>query len=197
MNYLEQIKNIISKKNGIVLTSDLAKAKIPRTYLSQLQENSIIERVSRGIYISKDVLEDEMFCLQKKHKRAIFSHETALFIHGLTDKIPYTYTVTVPSGYNATYLKENGRTVFFVKSELYQLGIIEKKSPHDNTIKVFNRERTICDILRSRNRIDIQILNKAIKEYLKGEFTNLNLLYKYASRFKVQKILRQYIEFLL
>jgi predicted transcriptional regulator of viral defense system len=197
MNYIEQIKDIISKNNGIILTSDLAKAKIPRTYLSKLQDNCTIERISRGIYIFGEVLEDEMFCLQAKHKRTIFSHETALFIHDLTDKIPYTYTVTVPSGYNAGTLKENGLTVFFVKSELYEMGVCEKKSPHGNTIKVFNRERTICDILRSRKKIDIQILNQAIKEYIKEKSANLKLLYDYASRFKIQNIVRQYIEFLL
>ena len=197
MTYIDQIKKIISKNNGIVLTSELARKQIPRTYLSVLQKNQIIERLSRGVYIAKNVLEDEMFCLQVRNKRAIFSHETALFIHDLTDKIPYSYTVTVPSGYNASALKQNGHKVFFVKFDLYQLGAIETNSPHNNSIRVFNIERTICDILRSRNRIDIQIINGAIRRYVKGKPININQLFNYASKFKIHNLVRQHVEFFL
>jgi len=197
MTYIEQINEMISKNNGIVLTSDLTKNNIPRAYLSLLQKNQTIERLSRGLYISKNALEDEMFCLQIKNKRAIYSHETALFIHNLTDNIPYSYTVTVPSGYNASSLKKSGYKVFFVKVELYQLGAIKTKSPHNNNIRVFNIERTICDILRSRNRIDIQIINDAMKRYIKGNPINIKQLYNYARKFKIHNLVRQHVEFYL
>ena len=57
-------------------------------------------------------------------------------------------------------------------------------------------ERTICDIIRDRNKIDSQIFNTALKEYIKRKDKNLNLLYKYAKEFNILKILKMYLEVL-
>jgi len=94
-------------------------------------------------------------------------------------------------------LKANGIRVFFVKSDLHLLGSITVKSPHGNDIKTFNLERTICDILRSRSRIDIQIVNEAMKRYAAHPERNIDLLYRYAQEFGIQNIVRRYMEILL
>ncbi len=185
------------KQNNLLFASDLTALHIPRTYLSILESKGEIQRVSRGIYIATDSLADEMVCIQTRYKNAIFSHETALYLSGQTDRTPLTYSVTVPSGYNASLMKANGIKVYFVKSDLYSMGSITVKSPHGNDIKTFNLERTICDILRSRNRIDIQILNEAMKRYAAHPDRNIDQLYRYAQEFGVQNIVRRYMEILL
>jgi predicted transcriptional regulator of viral defense system len=138
-----------------------------------------------------------MASLQTRYKVAIFSHETALYLFGLTDRTPLFYSVTVPAGYNATPLKASGAKVYFVKRDLYALGLTAAKSPHDNDIKAFNLERTICDVLRSRNQIDIQLITVALKRYVNKSEKNIDLLYSYARQFRIQKIVRDYIEVLL
>jgi predicted transcriptional regulator of viral defense system len=138
-----------------------------------------------------------MVIIQSRYKGAIFSHETALYLLELTDRTPLFYSVTVPARYNATSLKASGVKVYFVNRSFYQLGITMMKSPHGNDVKTFNLERTICDILRSRNQIDIQLVNEALKRYVGKKEKNLDLLYQYAQQFRIQKILRQYIEVLL
>jgi predicted transcriptional regulator of viral defense system len=140
---------------------------------------------------------DEMAILQIKYKKTIFSHETALYLHDLTDRTPLFYTVTVPAGYNATTLKAEGIKVFFVNSDLYLLGLITMKSPHENDVKTFDLERTICDLIRSRNQVDVQFVNDALKRYVVNKTRNIDLLYRYAKYFGIQKIVRQYIEVLL
>jgi hypothetical protein len=75
--------------------------------------------------------------------------------------------------------------------------LIIVKSSHGNDIKTFNLERTICDVLRSRNQIDVQQLNEGLKRYVTNKERNIDLLYNYARRFRVQKIVREYIEVLL
>jgi hypothetical protein len=105
--------------------------------------------------------------------------------------------VTVPAGYNATSLKASGAKVYFVNRDLYPLGLITVKSPHGNDIKTFNLERTICDMLRSRNQIDIQQVNESLKRYVSKKERNVDLLYSYAKKFRIQKIVREYIEVLL
>jgi predicted transcriptional regulator of viral defense system len=196
-NPIEIIRNILKDQNGILLTSDLIKYGIPRTYLSILEKNSEIQRISRGVYSAANYIVDEMVSIQARYKGAIFSHETALYLLELTDRTPLFYSVTVPAVYNATPLKASGAKVYFVNRGLYLLGSITMKSPHGNDIKTFNLERTICDVLRSRNQIDVQFVNEALKKYVTHKDRNIDLLYDYAKQFRIQKIVREYIEVLL
>ena len=196
-NPIEKIRDILKDQNGILLTSDLSKFGIPRTYLSTLLKNGEIQRISRGVYSAVNYMTDEMAITQAKYKGAIFSHETALYLLGLTDRTPLFYSVTVPAVYNATPLKASGVKVFFVNRGLYLVGVITIKSPHGNDIKTFNLDRTICDVLRSRNKIDIQFVNEALKKYVIHKERNIDQLYDYAKQFRIQKTVREYIEVLL
>jgi predicted transcriptional regulator of viral defense system len=196
-NPLEIIRNILRDQNGLLLTSDLRKHGIPRTYLSILEKKGEIQRISRGVYSSADALVDDMVGIQFRYKQTIFSHQTAAYLLNLTDRTPLYYSVTVPSGYNATSLKASGVNVYFVNRAVYQLGLITVKSPHGNDIRTFNLERTICDLLRNRNQIDVQQINEALKQYVKKSDKNIDRLYHYAGRFHIQKIVRSYLEVLL
>ena len=194
---LKRIREILGNQYGILRTSDLAKNNIPRVYLAILQEDGEIERVSRGVYKSTDSIEDELFSFQARYKISVYSHETALYLHDLTDRTPLFYSISVPIGYHSTSLKESRHKMFYIQHDLFDLGIISIKSPHGNKIKATDLERTIVDIVRSRKKMDIQIVNSAIKEYTKKKDKNINLLYTYAEKFRVEKIIRQYLEILL
>lgn len=194
---IEKIRDILKNQNGILLTSDLVKLGIPRTYLSVLLKKGEIQRVTRGVYSSANDMIDEMASLQARYKVAVFSHETALFLLGLTDRTPLFYSVTVQAGYNASSLKASGAKVYFVNRAQYLVGVITKKSPHGNGIRTFNLERTICDVVRSRNQMDIQFVNEALKKYVVQQDRNIDRLYDYAKQFRIQKMVREYLEVLL
>ncbi len=196
-NPIEKVRDILKDQNGILLTSDLVKFGIPRTYLSILVKNGEIQRISRGIYSAANYMADEMASIQARYKGAIFSHETALYLLRLTDRTPLFYSVTVPAVYNATPLKASGAKVYFINRGLYLLGVITMKSPHGNDIKTFNLERTICDVLRRRKKIDVQFVNEALKRYVVHKDRNIDQLSDYAKQFRIQKFVREYIEALL
>ena len=196
-NPIEKVRDIFKEQNGILLTSDLAKFGIPRSYLSILVKNGEIQRISRGVYSAANYMTDEMASIQARYKGAIFSHETALYLLRLSDRTPLFYSVTVPAVYNATPLKANGAKVYFVSRDLHLVGLMTMKSPHGNDIKTFNLERTICDVLRSRNKIEVQFVNEALKKYVVHKDRNIDQLYDYAKQFRIQRIIREYIEVLL
>ena len=127
----------------------------------------------------------------------MYSHETALFFHDLTDRTPITYSVTVPSGYKVVKALGDRSKIYYTKRDLHQMGIMEKAISFNNPVKIYNIERTICDILRSRIRIDPQILTDALKMVVQIETLNYTLLSEYAKTLKVEKILNMYIEVLL
>ncbi|KAF0109515.1 MAG: hypothetical protein FD147_2206 [Chloroflexi bacterium] len=194
---LERIRKVLEDQHGTLLTSDLAKYSIPRTYLSILERTGEIDRVSRGVYLAVTSIEDEMFSFQGRYKASIFSHETALYLHDLTDRTPLSYSISVPTGYHSINLKESGHKNFYINRDLLDLGVILMISPHGNEIRTTNLERTICDVLRSRNQMDVQMVNETLKKYILHQDSNIDQLYNYATRFRIQRIVREYIEFLL
>lgn len=197
MNYSEKLIALIEKNNGIILTKNVTNSGIPRTYLSDLVKKGFLERLERGIYITKNSYDDEMFRLQAKYTLAVFSHDTALFLHDLTDRDPLQYSVTVPAGYNAKRIQGIGAKVFSIKKELYNLGLTSTKTIFGREVKCYDVERTICDILRNRNQMDIAILTDAIKRYTKCKDKNLPQLMRYAEKLRVVKLLRTYMQVLL
>lgn len=197
MNYHELMDSIIKKNSGLILTKDVVEAGISKTLLSKYVANGDLERVAHGVYLSGDAFEDDMYVLQARSNKAIFSHETALYIHDLTDRDPLEWVVTLPSGYNATRLKEDGIKVYFIKRSLHTLGVEEAKTIHGRSIRIYNKERTICDMIRNRSSMDIAILNEGMKRYIQSRQRNIPLLVDYANQLQIESILRKYLEVLL
>lgn len=197
MKYNEKLQALINENNGIILTKQITQAGIPRIYISELEKNGALERLDRGVYITKDSFDDEIYRLQAKYTAVVFSHETALFLHDLTDRDPIQYSVTVPAGYNPQNIKDIGVKVFSIKKELYSLGLTTGRTVFGREVRCYDKERTICDILRSRNQMDIAIVTDAIKRYARQKDKDLPRLMRYAENFRVTKHLRRYMEVLL
>lgn len=197
MNQLEQIGEISTAGNGVLRTSEVISKGISKTTLAKFVEKYNYERISHGIYCSPDVWKDGLYLLQLRCPKTIFSHDTALFLLDMTDQEPLQYTVTVKSGYNATHLREDGVKVFSIKKDFFELGISKAKTPFGNEVFIYNSERTVCDMIRSRSQIEIQIFQDAMKQYIRRKDKNLHLLMEYAKKLRVNHMLSKYLEVLL
>ena len=171
------------------LTPEVARLGIRSTYLG--------EEAAHGVYVSPDTWTDAMYLLHLRCGQAVFSHETALFFHDLTDREPLKYTITVRTGYNPSRLQEDGFQVYTVKKDLHEIGIIAMQTSFGHSVPVYDMERTICDLLRSRKNVEMQVFQDALKQYAKRKDKNLRMLMKYAAMFHVENILRPYLEVLL
>ena len=192
-----ELQSVLKQNGGIVTTAQANEAGVSNERLRLLVHSGDLERVTTGIYVLPDELTDKMYIVQLRRPKIIYSHETALFLHELTDRDPINYMVTVPTGYNPTRLREDGFTVFTIKRELHEIGVTKLTTMFGNSVAVYGLERTICDCLRSRNQLDIAIVTDAIKRYAKRKDKNLNQLMQMAETFKVTKHLRSYMEVLL
>ncbi len=197
MNYLEKLEKLIQKQHGTVLSADLDLYEIPRIYLQRMVAEGKLERVDRGVYVSTDSIEDEMYYMQTKYPKLIYSHETSLYLHGLSDRTPFEYSASVPSGYKVVGSMAERFKIYYIKKELHELGVETLQSSHGNPIKTYNIERTICDLIRSRKRIDVQILNEALKRFVKLKSVDLSILMDYAKKLKIDAVLKNYLEVLL
>ena len=197
MRVTEEIIKMAKKNNGTVTTAMVVAAGFSRGNIKYLVDKGAIEKSARGVYILPQFWDDEIFNLQNRFKRGIYSHETALFLWDLTDRTPNKYHMTFPMNYNMTKPKEENIRCIQCKKELYDLGIAEVSTPGGNTVKAYNVERTLCDLLRPRNRVDIQVVTEAFKHYATGTNKNIPILSEYAKILKVEAKLRSYLEVLL
>ena len=193
MNNFEKIKSLLEQNNGILYVKELEENNIHRQYLKILEEKGEIIRILKGVYIDKDKDVNEFFIMSEKYKTGIFSHNTALYFYNLTDRTPINLDMTFPSNVRN---KNDFLEPHYIKPELHSLGETILELDDGTNIRIYSIERTICDIIRDRNKIDPQIFNTAMKEYFKRSDKNLNLLYKYAKEFKIDKILKKYMEVL-
>lgn len=190
------LKLLDSSKNGMISTGEVTSAGIHRSVLKDLVDSGELNRFSRGLYVRNNSWEDDLYLLQQKYKRGIYSHDTALYLLGYSDRTPVKYTMTFPKGYNTPSLKDENINIVRVVEDNYNVGIIEILSPSGNKIKVYDLERTLCDILRGKGS-DIQIINSAMKKYASSKNKDINKLMKYADKLRVKPKMLNYMEVLL
>ena len=196
----ERIKeklNNLADQNGLVKTGEIEAAGIARYKIQDFVESGILVRESRGIYSVTTEMADEYAAIQRRSGKLIYSYGTALFFHGLSDRVPSTIDVTVPQGYNVSRIKKDYSNVRFhyVKPELLTLGAETINSPQGSTIVVYNKERSICDIVKSYSNIDKQLFTQALREFFLGKY-DVRRLIKTAQALGVEEEIRKYMEVL-
>jgi len=190
--YIDVIMQIMKTNNGILSIRMSELLNIERQYISLMVKDNMIERVSRGIYIFPNTFEDSYFIFQQKYRMAIFSHMTALYFYDMTEEFPYSYTVTVPRSYHMDTVNKKCN-VFYASDDTYELGVTEVQTPNGNKVKVYDKERCICDIIRSKSRMDSEQVQKSIREYMNSKEKNLAKLSEYSNKMGINKKVMDYI----
>lgn len=68
---------------------------------------------------------------------------------------------------------------------------------HVPTVRIYDAERTLCDVFRGKSQVEIQEKQTAIREYVKRRKKDIPRLMEYSKIFKIEKIIKQYMEVLL
>lgn len=194
----KQIFAELAQQSGGIVTAKAAQAHgISRAMLSKLYQAGDIERIAKGQYILPDGLQDDLLSISHRSRRIILSHETALYLHGLSDRTPFVHSITVPSGQLPSTALKKVCKVYFIKPELFELGRTQLPSSGGNVVPVYDLERTVCDLIRSRSRVGTETFSFAMKAYAASSKNDLNKLYAYAKELRVMSALRTYLEVLL
>ena len=190
---IEIIQKLMEKNNGYITTKSLERFDISRNYLSIMTKKKMIEKVARGIYIDSTKIEDIYYVLSISTPKIIYSHMTALYFHGLSIKAPdSSFDITVTKKYNSLKLKKHN--VFYVDDKYYELGLTEVETPIRNKVKAYDIERCICDIIRSKKRMDSEHIKYSVREYIKRKDKDLIKLSNYADKMGIKDEVMNYIE---
>ena len=197
MDYMTELAAIAKAHGGIIETKVAAQHGISKAMLYKLCKEDKIHRIVKGQYILPDDMQDELLSISKRSDKVIFSHETALYLHGISDRTPFEHTITAPSGCIPSTAIKTECKVYYIKPELFELGQTTLKTPAGNDVPAYDLERTICDVIRSRNRIGKETFLAALKLYAASPKKDLHRLKNYAEKLRVSNILHQYLEVLL
>ena len=188
---------IAEDNNGYVTSAAVTGTGIARRELADAVGRGELIRVGRGVYALPDAWEDEFALAQHRFSRGVFSHETALYLHGLTDRAPDALTMTFPRGYNTSSALGAGLVARTTGRDLYGLGVTTVLTPYGNAVASHCPERAVCDLFKSQATIDLQLAIPAIRAYLTSEGRNVVRLMEYARAMGVDSKLRPYVEAML
>lgn len=197
MTNADKIIKIANENNGYITTKQVRDANIKTIELTRLVEQNKLERITRGYYAITNSFCDDYYKYQLKSKNCIFSHSTALYFYDLSDRTPLYFDMTVPVGYSGGLSKNKNIVLHYVKKDFLELGLTTIESPFGMKLRVYDLERTICDIVKYRKHMDKEIFTTALKRYSKLKEKDLLKLMKYAKKLNIDKKVIEYMEVLL
>ena len=195
----ENLRILIEKNGGVVSGKELQEAGFKRIQIYNNLLNEFLTKESHGYYVLTNNQPDEYTIIQKRSNKIVFSHATALYLQGLSDKIPQFLDITVPQGDNISRIKKDYHNTKFhyCKKELWDFGIVNVNTPQGYSVRAYDIERCICDLIRDKGNIDAQVYSQAIRKYFSGKKFDNRKIIKYSKFFNIEEKVRNYMEVLL
>lgn len=191
----------MEKRGGIARWSDLVDAGFSPGLVASMADRGKIDCETRGVYTLPDIIADEPEAITARWGRAVVSHSSALYLHGLSGRLPLSTDITVPREYNASAITRAypNITLHRCGKETYPLGIQTMEGLAGVPVRVYDSERCVCDILalRKRGEVDVQLLKDAVGGYLGSPECDLPKIASYARALRVENELQRYTEVLL
>ncbi len=192
-----KIQELAENENGILTAKQVDQAGITRSTLKKFVDSGKIEIIRKGLYVLQDGLIDEYALIQARSSKVIYSYGTALYLWGMTDRTPHIIDITAPHGHNLNriYGKQSDLRFHYVVKQFYDVGITETETPQGAKVKLYDRERCICDLIRDKDCQDMQLFTQAIQSYFQHK-PNCRKLLKYGKQFGIEEKIRIYMEVL-
>lgn len=196
----ESLVKYIEELGGIATAAQIKQAGYGASLIDHAYRRGFIDKLTRGVYCSIDVLDDGFAAVCSRWRKCVLSHGSALYLLGLSDRAPFSLDVTVPHGYNPKSLKDEnpGIRIHHVSPELYGLGVIAAKTPAGNHARWYDAERSIADLIKERRRggVDAQLVHDAMGGYFRMEGRDVSRLAQVCEAMGVREELETYLEVL-
>jgi len=196
----KKIEKIFKNNNGYARTQDILDANIHSSHLYKLEDEGEVTKVKRGLYRWNDQEYDtemEMVEVQKIVPDGVISLLSALSYYELTTYNPWEYYVAIHRDHFKPTLPDYPPiSIYYFSEDQYYTGItvIDIKG---EKVKIYEREKTICDCIRYRKKIGVDVMKEALQEYLKQDYRDIDKLIKYAEITGVKTLMNRYLEVLV
>jgi len=195
MSGYDKYKKVFDKYDGMIRTSEFQAAGHHHSILKELVDHGIVRKIKRGYYEwQNDEFVSDVTIISRLFPDAVIYLISALFIYGYIDRTPNEWHLAVARGsarprFNIEYPKVKP---YYILEEYMSIGKI-KDIYEGQEVNIFDRDRTICDVVRNANKIDKEIVNQAIKSYINDSQKNTSNLLKYAKKMRAENKVRTMI----
>jgi len=190
---------VLRRHIGFARTRDFEQAGVGRWVLSALVKAGVIERVRHGLYRLPDVPaldHRDMVEACAAVPRGVVFLLSALSYYDLTTYSPWRVSLAVQSKTKVVLPQSPPIELHYLSPQYYELGVITLDLPAGK-IQIYDREKTVCDCLRYRNRIGLDLALEGLKNYLRSPNRNTDKLLRYARLCRIEQLLRRYLEAML
>jgi predicted transcriptional regulator of viral defense system len=190
---VETITRILKINKGYLSAEDIKRNNICASAVRKMEKQKIIEKVDRGLYMDTRLCPDKHLIIQRKYHNGIFSHLTALYFHGLSDRVPLVYDITYPSNQRVPTIKNKATVkcpeirIFRTKKEHFELGATQAETIEGNTVRLYDAPRSVCDSMKHIDRLDRDLVLTALKRYARNPENDTELLLEYAKTFGIHE----------
>ncbi|AOF49702.1 type IV toxin-antitoxin system AbiEi family antitoxin domain-containing protein [Tetragenococcus halophilus] len=182
---------LFEEHNGILTTGMANEYGINDSTLRKAVERNDIQKYCRGVYFLNDLYFDDLFMLQLKYSKGVFSHETAVMLHWLSTNYPFVYHVSFPRGYHLISAKEQNIKPYYVSANDLTSEYVDVVDSWDsNPLRVTNLEKTIVDMLRHEKAAP-GIIEEMLDDYLNREDKDIKRLKDYGERFNIEDLINE------
>ena len=182
------------RSNGMLTSQRATELGIYRSMLSYLTTRGLLVREARGVYLLPATIGDAFFNAASRFRRGVFSHSTALFLHGLIDRTPHEMEMTFPKSYNTTSPRKCGIHCHRVSEDLVDIGCGTATTPGGHAVPAHSPERAICDVFKECRGTPSDEEISALRNLLRNDSTMAATVYRIAIRLRVDKTIRPYLE---
>jgi len=195
MKPVEEIKQIFDEHGGMLRTRELYAHKVFYNDVQQLVKDGLVEKIRYGYYqwIDEDN-PSEARLINQLFPDGILNMDTALFYYGYSDRIPNAWHLAVSKDSGKSRFKIDYPFVrpYFVEPDLLNLGLTSGDID-GNPVRIYDKERTICDCLRHRNKMDREIFVKAIQRYVNDTSKNIPQMMNYAKKLRAANTVKNLV----
>ena len=195
---MKKIPGNLPKEKPYITYEELSSEGISSRGINKLLEEGVLYKIKRGIYEVSESADAEPVMIGRLLPEGIFCLMSALYFHGYTDRTPQIYEIAIDRDANKRKVLSINYPVkpVYISRKILHIGRTKKK--YDNgEIVLYDKERTICDIVRYRNKIDQEVLAKALRSYASDPEKDIRKLLAYASMLRIESKIREYMGILL
>ncbi len=195
MKQYKIVKEIFRVNNGIARTADITALGIRNTYLNKLIKQGVISKIKQGVYEwTESATQEDAEILKRLFPDGIICMNSALFFYGYTDRTPDAWHLAFNRDINKKRIQIIYPPIrpYFMEPHILEIGITHEII-QGTKFQIYDRERTLCDLLRRAGKIDRELLNKTIQNYLKDEKKNIRNLIQYGKKLRVYSKIQQWL----
>lgn len=189
------IKEYINQNGGYISSAEAKEKNLYNQLLYEVEKGTII-RVRQGIYALNEGLAKPMVDVERLVPGGVLCTYSAWSYYGLSTQIPLSYCIAIERSRKVVLPDYPPIELFYLSSKVFELGVTEAVI-EGFTVKIYDLEKSVCDAIKYRNRVGIDVSSEIFRNYLTRKDSNITKLYSYANAMRIGKRTDELVKYMV